>query len=1545
MWKRILSVLLVLTFCLSLVPVAAGAEGDEPALTRGQWVHELVSLFGLSLDKDEYPDIYFPDIVESEYFDDIMVATGFGLISVEAGEDFRPDDPLTRAFAAQTLNYELGILNERDSYTFTDSEEIEFSDDAQVAVDQGWFALDGGKFLPDKAVTEAEKDAMLSAAGDILAVRTTNTNTSDYQFADYVKEIPESAAVESDFDLSTGARTVTISGYDGGLAANDTFVFYDDGFAFVFSAASVSQDDGTYTVVTKDAPSDAILKYEFQGKILPEVTEFIPDNSVVTLQGADGETITFGPVQVKQESVNTGDLASLQGIKLENNTISLTRDILISNGLKGELTGKISADELDIRILGNEKHAILKGTIDITSTIEFDALNDPAAKGLPLGGMKLGEFGYAGVELNLRMDTKIGYNYKSTFEIGFQYGNGNGSLVKSFKTSKDNSFSAEGTVSAQVSLSAYVDLGSMCDATFRIGAGPIMKMGLKQYAGGTPKRCVTTSGYLYAGAYVNVSFPDYKVTKSWDFYDEKNSPLRVYTHKEDGLTVSSCTRSKDPGTVSGSYYSGKYHTSATSRLFSGGTRSGSTGYGGYGQSEPVVIWETADNEDGTVTITKYHGNAGYLTIPETIDGKTVTKIGPNTFSGNQSIRVVTMGDTIKEVSECAFLGCSALNSIQFSKQLQRIASSVFQECSSLRSIAIPDFVTIIEKNAFRDCSSLVDISFGKEITEIQSGAFLNCTSLEEVILPDNLVTLGYVTFENCTSLKKVYIPASLNNVHTDFSWWSGTFGPFAYCSSLDSISFGEGITEIPSYLFACCTGMTSIEIPETVERIDQGAFSECSNLVRVKIPESVTTIDKGAFLGCTAIETIEIPDSVTIICSDAFRSCTALKNVEFGSNVTEIQSGAFLDCSALEEIKLPESLDTLGFVCFENCKVLKKVYIPASLKRIHTDFSWWSGTSGPFAYCTSLTDVTFGKGITTIPDGLFVNCTGIKDVSIPSTVTEIGASAFYECINLENITLQSGVLTIGSDAFTKTGIKSLLIPDTVISYGGALFQNCQNMSIVKLSKNVIDIPDHMFTGCTSLTTVDMPNGVEKIKYDTFNGCSSLTGLSFLPNTITSIETSAFRNCSGLTSAELPDLVSNLGNYAFQGCTALTSFKAGNDLLTIGNNCFQDCAALTNADLNDGLETIGGNAFQNCAALEKIVLPDTVSSLGSYVFQKDPKLTDVTLPASLTVIPAYAFANCTSLEQLMIPKGVTEIRDHAFYQDTKLHTFTIPASVTAIGENAFSYPRQTTVNGVAGSYAESYAQWQTFNDITKPADSITLASGKNGMTIGNRTDFTPDFRFTPEDSTDLVTLTSDDESVVSVKNGVTLQGKKKGSANVTATTSGGKSLTFSVTVDDASGIEVTKLPEKTEYNQGERKDRTGLIISQVFANGDREPVFDYQLSGFDTKTTGEKTITVTRNRQTAEFPITVAMERTGKMGPAEELTWTYSSKTDTVTVTGPVSPTEPVLAASYDKDGKLLSVSFITASGGEGKTADQARTVKLFWVDADRAPKCHHVTIG
>ena len=64
------------------------------------------------------------------------------------------------------------------------------------------------------------------------------------------------------------------------------------------------------------------------------------------------------------------------------------------------------------------------------------------------------------------------------------------------------------------------------------------------------------------------------------------------------------------------------------------------------------------------------------------------------------------------------------------------------------------------------------------------------------------------------------------------------------------------------------------------------------------------------------------------------------------------------------------------------------------------------------------------------------------------------------------------------------------------------------------------------------------------------------------------------------------------------------------------------------------------------------------------------------------------------------------------------------------------------------------------------------------------------------------------------------------------------------------------PDKTEYEVGEELDLTGLTVVANYSDGTTETVTDYEVSGFDSTTAGEKTVTVTYQDKTATFTVTV-----------------------------------------------------------------------------------------
>ena len=467
-----------------------------------------------------------------------------------------------------------------------------------------------------------------------------------------------------------------------------------------------------------------------------------------------------------------------------------------------------------------------------------------------------------------------------------------------------------------------------------------------------------------------------------------------------------------------------------------------------------------------------------------------------------------------------------------------------------------------------------------------------------------------------------------------------------------------------------------VVIPETiaynnaiysVTSIGESAFDYCSRLTSVVIPNSVTTIDYKAFANCSGLTSVTIPNSVTAIGGWAFINCTRLSSVSF---------------NAEKCIKMGYRKDVQG------------VYFV-------------------FAGCTSLTTLTIGDKVTTIPSNAFRKCSALTSVTIGNSVTSIGFNAFYDCSKLTSVTIPNSVTHIGDEAFSGCSKLTSVIfnAEKCIEIGLPIFKNCTSLSCLTIGDKVSIIPKLSFYNFTSLV-VDRNNG----KYDSRDNCNAIIETStnelikgckstLIPNSVTSIGESAFAYCSGLTSVTIPNSVTSIGESAFAYCSGLTSVTIGNSVTSIGEIAFSRCSGLTSmvVDKNNGtfdsrdncnaiietstnklvvgckstlipnsVTTIGKSAFSGCEGLTSVTIPNSVTSIGDWAFEDCSGLTSVTIPNSVTSIGESAFRGCTKLTSVTIPNSVTTIGYYAFYGCTGLTSVTIGNSVTSIGISVFRY---------------------------------------------------------------------------------------------------------------------------------------------------------------------------------------------------------------------------------------------------------------------------------
>ena len=1080
-------------------------SGDE--ISRIAWIQELVTLFDLTVEEDNYPDNYYSDISEDDsFYRDVMVACEYGMIDLEAGEEFRPEDAVTREFAAQTMNEMLGFVPETDSYTYQDATDVTYKEAAQIAVDRGWVTVSDGKFLPEQPLTTEEHDAMIADAKQVLAdaqIETGKENTCT--FASGVVIVAEGTAVSIDVD-----GTVMIENCPVTITPGTTFAVYVNDIAMAYKAESVRTEGTTTYIATSDAEDGAVLNVDQQGELDVDLREFVP---------ADEETYVVNNVAVTESRT--------RGISYNGNTLRADKTISISDDVTATVNVVISNMKVNYRLKNNDYYFTISGDMEYSCNVKGDAFQD-INHTLTLGVVPLGGIGMLTLAMEYNLSGEATLTVEKEFESGFAYSDGFRVVGNSRK--KGFSFSAEADLTTGVVLSAQATLG-IVSGDINAKAGARMNLKYVKYSSGTPSYCVSQAAYLYASvgasAKIGVGILSKRFSKSIEIWGKDNSPVRVYYHIEDGVLRTSCTRGKE-FIAQGGWTS--YCTSPSSRYFN------PAGVGSYvdaGAGDAIVPIYTYTLDDANrATITGYSGSATALYIPGEIDGHEVVAIGRGAFKNRTDLKTVMIPDSVENIGIDTFSNCIQLENISWSKNLKKIgenafyncdnlqivkipkslkdvyatydsidipngvfngcsnlktvnfeegstiiADALFRGCDGLEKVTIPDTITEIYGYVFADCKNLKNINISDSVTVIGESVFEGDTSIKEINLPDSITKLGARVFSGCNGLESIVIPDSVINIG---------IGTFSECKNLKSVTLSRGLEKIGENAFYNCDSLQSIEIPKSLEDvyatydsidIPNGVFNGCSNLKTVNFEEESTVIADALFRGCDGLEEVTIPKTVTIIKNHAFNNCANLKRVDISNGVTEIEKSVFEDCTNLQKVILPDTVNSMGTNIFYNCINLTEVHLPNIRQNIMAN--------------------------------TFYNCKKLTTINFPSTLTTIGNSAFMDCESLPEAVLPSGVEKIESNAFKNCkALKKVVVPDTVSTIGSSAFYGCETLTDITLGGKLKKIESQTFYGCTTLPSIVIPYNVTTIGDSAFVNCTKLTQIT-VPRNTTSIASNAF----------------------------------------------------------------------------------------------------------------------------------------------------------------------------------------------------------------------------------------------------------------------------------------------------------------------------------------------------------------------------------------------------------------------------------------------------
>ncbi|MFR4682689.1 MAG: leucine-rich repeat protein [Anaerobutyricum hallii] len=1335
--KVLLLVIVSVAFCFGITGQQVEARDTsilygDGTITRAEWLHDLTVMFDMTVEKDNMPDDYFSDVTSTHtYYKDIMMAAEFGVIDIEAGQEVKPDEAATREFAAHTLNYCLGYKLEDKTYTYKDTTGIKYPDDTQIAINRGWFLLEAGKFDPEKTITKAEIENMVSDAKTVQDSTQIDENyKNSYEFTSNVIEIPQDVSVYVDKD-----KNVTIVNCPKKITVGDTFAVYENGVAQVYTAKGITVDGSDTVIVTNDVDIDKVTEsVDAQGTEEGDLkqAEAVGDAQITYIEGGTEE-------QAYENGRAYKSRRRISGNK-KISAVKASKKLELGAGKSFTINCTLSNVSVDYKINSGKREAYVKanGTAIITGKGEWDAVAAAGKSGsIELVKIPVAYVGVITVTAEYSMNGEVTLTYTTGFQTGLQYSPQDGfRLTKDFQK---KSFTLHSKTKLSAGVTASIGLVKLPVISGKIYA----KMGAQTVIesetfddGKSPKMCTTVSSWLYASAGANASLDFYVTKKSfsktYDIFNENNSPVRLVYHFEDGRLIYPCSR----GLASAKGYFTKWNS-----------RYGSS-WGGYGLDEngtPKPVFTYSLDDDGNATITGYTGNVSALVIPDEIDGHKVVALGDNAFKGKKLLEYVEIPNNVVKIGSyvfantsltdlklpekltylgrCVLSGNTGVTEIVIPKTLATVGAewgnilagdgpfhesnvqkatlekgitsiprNLFHKNTTLTQVTIPDTVTKIEEFAFAECGNLESVSLPDNVNQIGEYAFAK-TGIKEISMPDSILEIGDYVFANTkltelklpknlthlgrcvlsgnTGVTEIVIPKTLITVGAEWGNILAGDGPF-HESNVQKATLEKGITSIPRNLFHKNTTLTQVTIPDTVTKIEEFAFAECGNLESVSLPDNVNQIGEYAFAK-TGIKEISMPDSILEIGDYVFAN------------------------TKLTELKLPKNLTHLGRCVLSGNTGVTEIVIPKTLITVGAEWGNILAGDGPF-HESNVQKATLEKGITSIPRNLFHKNTTLTQVTIPDTVTKIEEFAFAECGNLESVSLPDNVNQIGEYVFAKTGIKEINIPDTV--------------TIIR---------DHTFKNCTALKTINWSKSITDIQSYAFENCDALTKLA-IPNTVTNIGEGAFYECGGLSDIAVPNSVKSLGSRAFENCDALAKVSISDSVTSMGEKAFYDCNALTDVKLGTGITQIPTSCFEHCDALPSVVLPYRVSKVGD-----------------------NAFKNCVAL---------TEI--------------TIPRATTSISTSAFSYPAKMTVYGISGTYAETFANQQGMKFVNKAVKATNVVLDKTELTLNRGMKYSLTMTVTPATFTDEVSWKSTNVNVAAIAEDGTVTAKEAGQATIKVT---------------------------------------------------------------------------------------------------------------------------------------------------------------------------------
>ena len=192
----------------------------------------------------------------------------------------------------------------------------------------------------------------------------------------------------------------------------------------------------------------------------------------------------------------------------------------------------------------------------------------------------------------------------------------------------------------------------------------------------------------------------------------------------------------------------------------------------YGHSEKqyrtIIPKYEYELKNGSAVITKYNGTEDYVTVPENVDGYTVSAIGESAFEGNMNIQSVHLPDSVTSIMACGFKNCKELESVE-GRGVTEIGREAFYGCEKLKTLHFESFGGMAGSGAFVGAGSIqpsqkMDVTIREGIGDGVAAPNENNPFFASITYPEGFVEIPTRTHYHNVNLGYVYLPSTMKKI-------------------------------------------------------------------------------------------------------------------------------------------------------------------------------------------------------------------------------------------------------------------------------------------------------------------------------------------------------------------------------------------------------------------------------------------------------------------------------------------------------------------------------------------------------------------------------------------------------------------------------------------------------------------------------------------------------------------------------------------------------------------------------------------------------------